>query len=254
MLAGLALALLAGASVSWTLPKTLVIQDERGTPAAGAYVRYHYRGSFPNFVHPVSYVASGSVIARADDSGRVTIPFRVHVRSPLPVSMPPAAFIDHVYAPSAHNAFGPITRLSKGRPGVFSIDWEAGRLLVGDVSADAERWELSLRELYELVRALAEGETAADDEDRASLEHGRELVGRLRREFAELLSTHGGSPRRRPAAPVGQSDAERLPWAVEVDAHLAREPLWGPYLQRMWRDELKELSRLDDLYAQRLQR
>ena len=68
--AGLAAVLLALATISWTLPATLTLTDEHGAPAAGAYVRYQYTGYLVNFVHPVSYVARGSAIVRADADGR----------------------------------------------------------------------------------------------------------------------------------------------------------------------------------------
>ena len=41
-LAGLGIALLALATISFTLPATLMLTDEHGAPASDAYVRYHY--------------------------------------------------------------------------------------------------------------------------------------------------------------------------------------------------------------------
>jgi hypothetical protein len=65
-----ALALLVAlGTLSYTPGVTLQFADERGAPAADAYVRYHYHGSLLNPVHPVTYVARGSVIARADALG-----------------------------------------------------------------------------------------------------------------------------------------------------------------------------------------
>ena len=61
------------------------------------YIRFHYDGHLINLVHPVSYIARGSVIVRSDADGLVRIPGRVHFRRPLPLSTPPSLFIDHVY-------------------------------------------------------------------------------------------------------------------------------------------------------------
>ena len=246
-LAGLAAALLALATISWTLPATLTLTDEHGAPASGAYVRYHYKGYLLNFVHPVSYVARGSAIVRTDADGRVRIPFRVHVRAPLPLSAPPAHFIDDVYVPRLHNAFGPVTPLTTEHPGVFLIDQDAGRVTVLDVSGDPERWDQSLRNLYGCIRGTLDGPIATGAEQESTAARARELIAHLRREYRALLDAHSQRPRTRPPEPIGQSAAERQAWLDQVDARLAREPLWGPYLERMWQDELKALTRLEVL-------
>jgi len=244
-LAGLAAALLALATTSWTLPATLTLTDERGAPASGAYVRYHYKGYLLNFVHPVSYVARGRAIVRTEADGRLSIPFRLHVRAPFPLSTPPAHFIDDVYVPRLHNAFGPVAPLTTGDPNVFLIDQDAGRVTVLDVSGDPGRWDQSLRNLYGCIRSTLDGPIAPGAEQEATAARARELIAHLRREYRALLDAHGQRPRTRPPAPAGQSAAERQAWLDQVDARLAREPLWGPYLERMWRGELMELTRLE---------
>jgi hypothetical protein len=246
-LAGLAAALLALATISCTLPATLTLTHEHGAPATGAYVRYHYKGYLLNFVHPVSYVARGSAIVRADADGRVRIPFRLHVRAPFPLSSPPAHFIDDVYVQPLHNAFGPVGPLTTGDPGVVQIDQHAKRVTVLDVSGDPERWDRSLRNLYDCIRGTLDGPIATGPEQEVTATHARELIAHLRREYRALLDAHGQRPRTRPPAPAGQSAAERQAWLAQVDARLAREPLWGQYLERMWRGELTELTRLEAL-------
>jgi hypothetical protein len=241
----LAAALLALATISWTLPATLTLTDGRGAPASDAYIRYHYKGYLLNFVHPVSYVARGSVIVRADAEGRVRIPFRVHVRAPFPLSSPPAPFVDDVYVPRLHNAFGPVTPLTTEHPDVFLIDQGPGRVTVLDVSGDPERWEQSLRNLYGCIRGTLDGPIATGADQEATVARARELIAHLRHEYRALLDAHGHQRRSRPPAPAGQSAAERQAWLSQVDAQLAREPLWGPYLERAWRGELKELTRLE---------
>jgi hypothetical protein len=34
-------------------------------------------------------------------------------------------------------------------------------------------------------------------------------------------------------------------WERQTDAQLAREPRWGPYFERMWRNNLTELASLE---------
>jgi len=247
-LAGLAAVLLAFATISWTLPTTITMTDKRGAPAADAYVRYHYKGYLVNFVHPVSYVARGSAIVRADADGRVKIPFRMHIRAPFPLSAPPAHFIDDVYVPRLHNAFGPIAPLTTSRPGVFLIEGETGRVTILDVSDDPEHWDRSLRNLYDCIRRTLDGPRATGAEHETTVTYARELIAHLRREYQALLAAHGQRPRTRPPPPAWHSDAERQAWSEQVDAQLAREPLWGPYLERMWRAELQQLARLDAVF------
>jgi hypothetical protein len=129
------LAVVGMATVSWTSGTAVRFTDTAGAPAE-AYVRYHYDGHLINPVHPVSYIARGSVIVRVDAEGRARIPGRIHVRSPLPLSLPPSLFIDHVYVPRLHNAFGPIADGTTSRPGVFAIDERRQHVTVFDVSED----------------------------------------------------------------------------------------------------------------------
>ena len=89
--------LVAASTISWTPSTTIVLTDEYGAPAADAYVRYHYEGHLVNPAHPVTYVARGSVVTRGEAGGRVRIPFRIHLRSPFPISTPPWLVIDNVF-------------------------------------------------------------------------------------------------------------------------------------------------------------
>jgi hypothetical protein len=240
--------LVAMSTTSWTATSTLLLVDERGTPAADAYVRYYYAGHLINLVHPVSYVARGSVITRADDGGRVTIPFRLQFRSPLPLSAPPSVFIADVFVPRLHNAFGPIAPQTMSRPGVFMVDERREHVTIFDVSQDPERWERSLWSLFDCIRSTVSGtgsRAPAAPDDARTAAYARELIGHLRRDYASFVDTYGRSVRARPLAPEWQSERERQLWRERIDVQLAREPLWGPYVERMWRQNLKELDRLE---------
>ena len=242
------LAVVGMATVSWTSGTAVRFTDTAGAPAAEAYVRYHYDGHLINPVHPVTYIARGSVILRADALGTATIPGRMHVRRVLPLSMPPRLFIDHVYLPRLHNAFGPIADGTTSRPGVFGIDERRQHVTVFDVSEDPERWASSLHYLFDCIRGTLSRDgsrTAASPGDTRTAAHARELVGHLRREYAAFLSRYGQTARARPPAPEGGSERDRQLWEQQTDAQLAREPLWGPYLARMWRGHLTELAALE---------
>ena len=242
------LALVAMATVSWTSGTTVRFTDEADAPASDAYVQYHYYGSLINPVHPVTYVARGSVIVRADADGRVRISGRIHLRRPLPLSTPPRLFIDHVYVPRLHNAFGPIAEGTTSRRGVFTVDESLHHVTVADVSGDPGRWASSLDYLFDGIRETLSRDgsmTPASPGDRRTAAHARELAGHLRREYAAFLGRYGQTARRRPPAPQWGSERDRQLWEQQTEAQLAREPLWGPYFERMWRNNLTELASLE---------
>ena len=237
------------ATVSWTPAATFRLIDEHGAPAADAFIRFHYDGHLINLVHPVSYIARGSVIVRSDADGLVRIPGRVHFRRPLPLSTPPSLFIDHVYVPRLHNAFGPIAKQTMPRPGVFSISEQRDVVGVADVSGSPERWELSLRFLYDCIRETLSRDgsrTPAAPGDARTAAHALALIDHLRREYAAFLAAYGSVTRQRPAEPQWGSERDRQLWREQIDAQLAREPLWGPFMERIWEHHLREL---DDLEA-----
>jgi hypothetical protein len=235
------------ASVSWTSGAERHVTEAGEGPAAGAFVRYHYTGHLLNPVHPVSYDVGPSVIVRADAAGRVAIPWRLHLRSPLPLSLPPRLMIDDVYVPRLRNAFGPLREHTPSRPGVFVVDHAAATVAVSDVSGDPVRWEASLRSLVECIRETVEpprsrGRSAADAK---TLGQARALAAHFRTDYAAFLGRYAGTPRQRPAPPGWASEAERRQWEANVDAQLAGEPTWGPYVQRTFRGNLLVLDRLE---------
>jgi hypothetical protein len=185
----LAIGLIA-ASVSWTPSVVLSIAGEDGAPAADAYVRYYYAGRLLNFVHPVTYVARGSVITRSDATGRVSIPGRWHVRAPFPISTAPELFIAGIYVPRLHNAFGPVARLTQSRPGVFTIDDRRERITVSDATVSIERWEASVRSLSDWVRDVTSpiSSTSATAGDRETMAHVTALERHLQMEQAALAA------------------------------------------------------------------
>ena len=245
---GTATACTALATMSYTPPVSLLLTDEHGAPVSEGYVRYHYKGYLINPVHPVTYVARGSVIARAEARGRLAIPGRIHFRRPFPLSMPPGLFIDHAYVPQLHNAFGPLGEGATSRRGVFMVGDEGERVTVLDVSHDPLQWEASLRYLFDMIRGTLEktGSTAPGLDGHAeTVFHARELIAHFRREYAGFLARFGDTQRERPRLPPAHAttEEERRDWQERLDAALAREPRWGPFLERTWRSRLAQLDK-----------
>jgi hypothetical protein len=237
------------ATVSCTAPVVLRFTDEDGAPASDAYVQYHYEGELINLVHPVSYVHRGSAIVRADGDGRVTIPARLHIRNPLRLSGPPHVWIGFVVVPRLHNAFGPIAERTTSRSWVFQLDEGHRNVVVFDVSRDPERWELSLSYLFDCIRqTLSRGGSRAPavPGDTRTIERGRELIDLLEREYAAFLAKYGNTQRARPVAGPGVTEAERQQWQAQLDAQLAREPTWGPFVERKWRYNWKEIEMIEE--------
>jgi hypothetical protein len=244
-------ALLVTTTTSWTRATTILLTDERGAPASDAYVSYHYEGSVFNFVHPITYVARGSTIVRTKADGKVAIPFRVHFRPPLLFTLPPSAFVDCVVVPPLHSTFGPLGQYSSSRPGVFAIDDRWEHVTIFDASQDPELWVASLDKLYDCIRRTVTGagweEMAAAPDDTVTRAHARELIDHLRREYAAFLQAYGERARPRNSPSAWFSEQQRQEWQERMDADLAREPVWGPYVERMWRGNLDELARLEAL-------
>jgi hypothetical protein len=235
------------ASVSWTSGVIWHVRAADGAPAAGAFVRYHYAGHLLNPVHSVSYDSGPSVILRTDGAGQVTIPWRLHVRRPLPLSLPPRLMMDDVYVPRLRNAFGPIAGSTPSRPGVVLVDHAAGTLTVADVSDDPARWEASLRSLHECIRETIEPTRSRgrSQSDAATLAQARALIAHFRADFDAFIGRYADTARARPAPPTWASAAERRQWESNVDAQLAREPTWGPYVERTFRGRQLVLDRLE---------
>ena len=111
LIAVVLLVLLVGASVSYTSGYTLDIVDSNGRAQTG-YALYTHQGYSLNPVHPVSYNAKGLTVVRSDDNGRLTIPGAFHVHWPFPLQTHPTLWIEMIYVPRLHNAWGRIIRHS----------------------------------------------------------------------------------------------------------------------------------------------
>ena len=198
-------------------------------------------------MHPVTYIERGSVIVRADAQGRARIPGRIHLRPPLPLSMPPMVFIDHVYLPRLHSAFGPIAEGTTSRPGVFTIDDGREHVTVFDVSQDPERWACSLGYLFDCIR-----QTLSRDGSMAPASPGDTRTAATRANswaISGLSMQRSSTAMDRPRADVRpglwEDPNATGNWDATDRGATGREPLWGPYFERTWRNHLTELASLE---------
>src|SRR5688572_12213201 len=117
----LAILVVAG-SVSFHPARPFEFVAPSGTPAGPVYVAYSYRGSRPNFVHPVSYEARPLALAKGDGAGRVTLKRTVILHQPFPIKTHPALWTEMVYAPALHNAWGQLNPGSPSYDRVYEMD------------------------------------------------------------------------------------------------------------------------------------
>jgi hypothetical protein len=161
-------AIVAVACVAFTPRFSGRVEALDGRSLTGAHVSYRYRGSRFNFVDSLSYERPGGVLRTGAD-GSFEIPGLWHLRKPLDGRLQP--WIEWVYVPEFHHAYGPIGPLTDSRPGLTEVDWQRGSIRLADLSADPEGWE---RTVQLLQREGLTGE--ADAEARALAERHPEQL------------------------------------------------------------------------------
>jgi hypothetical protein len=237
--------LIAAASVSFQPARTIEFVTPAGASAGPVYVAYSYRGSRPNFVHPVSYEARPLTLVRGDEVGRVTFERTVIVHQPFPIQTHPALRTEMVYAPALHNAWGQLNPGSPSYERVFEIDSSAPRAKVYDLSDRPGRWEGTMRTLASVIRRLIhprEGVAPLRERDPATAALTRELIGHFRQEYDAFLARYSAVDRPRPEMPdsVRMSSAEeQRRWVEHTDTDLSREPQWGMVATRLFQTELR---------------
>lgn len=230
-LAGVAAILAAGAAHA--PPRTFTLRSATGAPIAEAHLGYYHASAVFDLVDSRSRYHPGRLV-RADARGEVRIPRRLAVKRPLDGQ--PALRVTLVYVPALHNALGPLTPPGEQPRQTLSFE---------DLSGDPERWHRSLERLYSAVRfdAWPDGSREGFRYFVATRDELEPLVRAVEEEYAALHERYGSTPRPRPAP-------ERQPWESEAEheARLARlaeqrarEPLWGPHLERLWSQRLRAL-------------
>jgi hypothetical protein len=241
--------LLAAASVSVNMARTFEVVDGAGVPLDPAYIVYSRIGSRLNPVHPVTYRASELVLERSDRTGRITIPSAVNVHLPFPIETHSSPWIELVYVPRMHNAWGQFNAGSPSRRGLFEIDSTRRRGIVADLSGEPQLWQGTMSNLSSVIQRLVwrpPEKAPLRQTDPASAALARELIEHFRQEYDAFLARYGDEARPRPDMPPylsGSSDEEKRRWSESVETDLAREPRWGMLITRLFNDELKLFER-----------
>lgn len=228
---------LGACSVSVSRPRRFEAIGADGAPVSPSYLAYSFRGSRLNPVHSASYQAAPLALARSDAAGRVQVARAIYLHKPFPIETHPSLVVELLYVPALHNATG---RADSG-----------GRTLVADASGDPELWLSTMRNLSSLINRLAStrpGETRLAVRDPDSAAAARELIDHMKSEYDAFLARYAGVARRAPEMPlhIRLSDVnEQQRWKEQMDADLAREPLWGPLVERLFESDLRSLRTLE---------
>jgi hypothetical protein len=130
--------LLVAATVSVNMPRTFEVGDGAGTPLDPTYIAYSRIGSRPIRCTLSPTGASELALERSDRTGRITIPAALNVHLPFPIETHPSPWIELVYVPRMHNAWGQFNERSPSRPNVFEIDSTRRRGIASDLSGDPQ--------------------------------------------------------------------------------------------------------------------
>ncbi len=237
--------LLAAASVSFNARTHFQLTDTTGAPLEPIYIAYARVGHRLNPVHPVTYQARPLALARSASAGSVPIPAAFHVHLPFPLETHPSLWVEMVYVPRMHNAWGQFNKGSPSRRDIFVIDATGHGATVSDLSGEPQLWEGSLRNLSSIINRLASrmpDKAPLRQTDPASAALTIELIGHFRQEYESFLARYRDVPRPRPELPDHvrlSSQEEQDQWSKHIDADLAREPLWGMVITRLFKDELE---------------
>jgi hypothetical protein len=230
--------LLVAASVSYTSGYTLDIVDSDGRPQTG-YALYNHQGYSLNPVHPVSYNATRLTVVRSDDNGHLTIPAAFHVHWPFPLQTHPKLWIEMIYVPRMHNAWGRIVRRSPASEvGIWQMT-TPNRAMVFDLSNRPEFWQGTLSNLSFFMSS------AVRDVDHSRAGPLLELIGHFRAEYNAFLMRHNDSPRPLPPMPPLFTDEEKRAWKTMVDTDLSQRPTWGMEIRRLYEDEVSNLAEVE---------
>lgn len=231
VLALLLVAAVAATTVSVVPSRTETLLDASGRPLEGAYVAYSYKGYRFNFVDTLTYHRPGAIL-RTGAHGEFKTPGFVHVHRPLDNALKP--WIEWVYVPELHFAFGPLAFSRDPIPGVLECDAERRVAKISDLTENPEWWSRTLDELDSLVSyaLLANKLVPASEATR------QELLGHLREEYRAFMERHAETPREliEPGYLRYKPEEERQKILAKIREGYEREPLWGQLMERRFRE------------------
>ena len=219
--------------------------DDKGDPIVGAYIVYYYRGYRFNFVDSITYWRPGSII-RTDSTGSYKIERLLHFHNVLDRKLSP--WIEFVYIPKLHHAFGPLVPGKSSFPGRVAIDEKNQATVFFDFSDNPYEWSRSLVELDAMIRQL-NYDAKERGRYQVPLSVRKNLMDHFLKEYEEFMRRYADTPRE-----LGPFSAyffalpleERERRLKRMREALEREPLWGQWMERKWSKKLKTLQRLEN--------
>lgn len=234
--------MLAGtiASVGVVMPRTIRTAGPDGTPVE-AWAAYHYEGNRFNFADSIAYRRPGALV-KTDSDGNLHLAGTIYLHFPLDGWLSPR--IDLLYAPALHGVVAfPLAAEPAVR--IFERSTDGRMLRLADQTNDPELWARSLGRLIPYLRHDLMGGSPHDIAvDPRTVEI---LAEQAIADYRAFVERHAATPRTIPTIGVDhlkyESEAEREATLARIRAELAREPLWGPYVQRIWGQQVSDLER-----------
>jgi len=226
-------------SVGVVMPRTIHIVGTEGAPVE-AWAAYHYHGYRFGLVESLSYTRTG-VIVRTDSNGRLRLPGTIYLR--LPIDGWLRHRIDLLYAPGLHAAV-PYPLAAEPSPRTFRRSENGNTIFLDDRTGDPELWMRGFDRLFAFVRYDLIG--GWQREVAASPQTVDALAGQVIADYRTFIDRHADTSRSAPTIGMAHLQylpaAERDPILARIRNDLAREPLWGPYVERVWGKRIAELE------------
>ena len=213
----------------------------KGKPVDRVLVAWSYQGTRFNFVHSVTYEKPGGV-ADLKNGGVLKLGGFFELHRPLDGGLEP--WIEIVYVPELHNAFGPIGKSSDVETANRKLEVENHRIVITDLVDDPQSWTRSLDTVCSFVVAELSAKEAMTAERKRDL---AVWAGVLLVDYQKFLERYAEVKRAIPADPPfwrGLPEAEIVERRKSMIERIAREPLWGPYMERMWKNNIVHLRAL----------
>lgn len=228
------------ASVGVVTPRTIRIVGPDGAPVE-AWAAFHYEGYRFGFVETLVYSGTGA-IARTDADGNLSLPGKIYLRLPLDGWLHHR--IDLLYAPALHAAtVYPLA--ADPFPRMFDRSEDGGSIRLADWTRDPEMWMRGFDSLFSFVRYDLIG--GAPRKVAARRQTADALAEQTIADYRAFLERHAATPRTVPTIGMDHlqyaPEAERDATLARIRDGLAREPLWGPYVERVWRKRIAEMER-----------
>lgn len=229
------------ASIGVVTPRTIRVTGPAGTPAV-AWAAYHYEGNRFNFADAIAYTRTGAVI-RSSADGMLRLPGKIYLRFPLDGWLQPR--IDLLYVPVLHSAVSYPLK-ADAIPRIFDRGDNGRTLRLANLDGDPESWARSLEFLFSFVRHdLLDAGSRNVVADRQSIDSlAREIIA----DYRAFVARHADTPRTMPTVGMAHLQyapaAEREATLARIREDLAREPFWGPHVERAWSDRVSKLERM----------